>query len=137
MTPEQKLKHLILVRDAEVRGEPLSVEVTAENVDEVFEATDGDDYELQDAKSEVRGGTVETGLPCGWSRHYESKSVAAKCPDGMWVGWTYWFGGGKHGEPEAVDWMDKAYDLDVTEEEKLIIVQTFTKPAAGSTVGGA
>ena len=34
-------------------------------------------------------------------------------------------GGGKHGEPEAIDWMDEAYDLDVTEEEKLVVVKTF------------
>ena len=48
-------------------------------------------------------------------------------PDGSWVGWTYWYGGGKYGEPEAIDWMDDAYDLACTEEEKVVTVRTFTK----------
>jgi hypothetical protein len=47
--------------------------------------------------------------------------------DGSWVGWTYWSGGGKHGEPESISWMSEAYELDVKEEEKLVIVQTFSK----------
>lgn len=99
-------------------------EITKENVDDLYEAFCDD---IQDIKYEFREGEVETKLPCDYSRHYESKSVAAKIPDGSWVGWTYWYGGGKHGEPEAIDWMEDAYDLDVVEEEKLVIVRTFTK----------
>jgi hypothetical protein len=99
--------------------------VTAENVDELYEAAD-ESY-VQDARNEVRSSGIETGLPCKGSRQYESKSVAAKMPDGSWVGWTYWYGGGKYGEPEAIDWMDDAYDLDCAEEEKVVIVRTFTK----------
>lgn len=38
--------------------------------------------------------------PC--SRHYESEAVAMVCC-GVWVGWIRWTGGGKHGEPEAMD----------------------------------
>ena len=68
---------------------------------------------------------METGLKCEWSRHYESKAVAMKFPDGSWVGWTYWYGGGKHGEPSSIEWMDDAYDVDCHEEEKMVVVQTF------------
>jgi hypothetical protein len=82
---------------------------------------------VQDARSEVRQGEMETDLPCPSSRHYESKSVAAKLPDGSWVGWTYWYGGGKHGEPEAIDWIDDAYNLNCTEEEKMVTVRIFAK----------
>jgi len=46
---------------------------------------------------------------------------------GDWVGWTYWYGGGKHGEPDAIDWLSDAYNLIVTEEEKLVVVRTYTK----------
>jgi hypothetical protein len=128
MTPEQKIKHIILHQAAVWREEPIAVEVNAENIDELWdEASENDDGSLQDAKYEVREGQYETNLPCESSRHYESKSVAAKAPDGSWVGWTYWYGGGKHGEPEAVDWMDVAYHLDVTEEEKMVVVRTFKK----------
>lgn len=131
MTPTQKLKHLILLKHADLGDEPMTVEVTAENVDELFEAVNGEDYELQDATSEVRESGTETGIkPAEWSRHYECKSVATKAPDGSWVGWTYWYGGGKHGEPEAVEWIEDAYAVSLAEEEKLVVVQTFTRAAA-------
>lgn len=123
MTPEQKLKHLILNRYAELADEPEPENVTAENVDALYRAIE----EPWDARSEVRGGEVETGLRCEWSRHYEAKAVAAKYVDGSWIGWTYWYGGGKHGEPDSIDWMDSAYDLNVIEEEKVVTVRTFTK----------
>ncbi len=124
MTPEQKVKSKILAVDAGYRDE--TIEVTAENVDRLY-ARLVNDSEHWDAMNEVREGEVETGIPCDWSRHYESKSVAAKMPDGSWVGWTYWYGGGKHGCPEEVSWIDGAYDLDCKEEEKLVVIQTFTK----------
>lgn len=96
--------------------------------------TIGDLYSLlqefggqQDYESEFRSGQAETGLSCHGSRHYESKSVAAKLSDGSWVGWTYFYGGGKHGEPEAIDWMTDAYELVVTEEERLVVVREFKR----------
>jgi hypothetical protein len=132
MTPVQKIKHLIMIADLDMQGaygsevNPLP-EITAENVDDVYDER-GADWQLQDAISEFREGEFETGLPCPSSRHYESKSVAAKYLDSSYVGWTYWFGGGKHGEPEAIDWMDEAYDLNCVEEEKLVVVRTFSLP---------
>jgi hypothetical protein len=44
-----------------------------------------------------------------------------------YVGWSYWYGGGKHSDPGAVDWMNSAYFLDVKEEETVVIVKTFTR----------
>lgn len=67
----------------------------------------------------------ETDIECDWSRNYESKSVAKKLHDGTWIGWTYWYGGGKHGDPDSIDWLRDAYFLDVVEEEKLVMVKTF------------
>jgi hypothetical protein len=130
MTPEQKIKHLILIRHEEFGDDPETVEfakaLDAVGVDDQFAALEEND-EHWDAMNEVREGTVETGLPCDWSRHYESKSVAAQYVDGSWVGWTYWYGGGKHGEPEAIDWIEHAYDLACTEEEKVVTVRTFSQ----------
>ena len=129
MTPEQKLKHAILLSAVEMEDiNPIEFPVTAENVDALFNESD-EGWELQDARNEMRSGQVETEIDCEWSRNYESKAVAAQMPDGSWVGWTYWFGGGKHGEPEAIDWMDAAYDLEVTEEEKMVLVRTFKQKA--------
>jgi len=127
MTPEQKLKWMGLIsfaKDIALPEKPTGVEI--EDAWEKLKESDSH----WDVMSEMRGGEVETGLQCQWSRHYESKSVAAKTPDGSWVGWTYWYGGGKHGEPESIDWMDSAYDLNCKEEEKMVIVRTFTKVEA-------
>jgi len=124
MTPQQKIRHLILIQLAEWDGKTLP-EVTAENVDELYDAEDSPG----DAVYELREGQVETKVPCESSRHLESKSVAAQAPDGTWVGWTYWYGGGKHAEPESIDWIEDAYDLVCAEEEKLVTVRTFSKAA--------
>lgn len=121
MTPEQKIKYTILTRAERGTG------ITAENVDDAYETAKEEAESIYDYEYEFREGEVETGIDCDYSRHYECKPVAAKTPDGSWVGWTYWYGGGKHGNPEEIEWMEHAYDLNVTEEEKLVTVRTFTK----------
>lgn len=132
MTPEQLIKREIIHRaiqsDSDLKWEG---ELTADNIDEVYESLGDDSDTLNDLERwDFRAGEVETGIECETSRHYESKSVACKLSDGTWVGWTYWYGGGKHAEPECVDWMSDAYILDVTEEEKLVTVRTFQKREA-------
>jgi hypothetical protein len=128
MTPQHKLKHLILSSIATWRDQPQpEFDVTA--IDTAWDAA-ADEDDLQDARNEVRSSGIETGLPSQTSRHYEAEEVAQQAHDGSWVGWTYWHGGGKHGEPEAIDWIEDAYDLTCAEEEKLMTVRTFTRPAA-------
>lgn len=125
MTPEQKIKHLVLVKLAE-RDHREPPEVTVANVDALYAEYDN----IGEILEEIRQGEVETHLPVPYDRlmrYYEATPVAAKMPDGSWVGWMYWHGGGKHGVPQEIDWMDQAYDLNCVEEEKLVTVQTFTK----------
>lgn len=122
MTPIQKIKYLIVTG----AGRGYDLDYPCEDIDTIYSNMEDKD-ELWDTLSEVRAGEVETDIPCEYSRHYENSSVAAQLPDGSWVGWTYWYGGGKHGEPESIDWMEDAYDLDCKEEVKLITVRTFTK----------
>jgi hypothetical protein len=128
MTPEQKVKSLILLKAFAWLDQPAPA-LSADSIDDLYEKTEQDepDY-IQDARSEVRSGQAETGLPCDYSRNYEAKAVAAQAPDGTWVGWTYWYGGGKHSEPEAIDWMADAYDVACVEDEKTLLVRTFSKP---------
>ena len=126
MTPYQKLQYLILSKAAKWDEIELG-EVTPENIDDLWDEYENQDS-IYDATNEIRQSwDEETDIPCEWSRHYESKSVAAKMPDGSWVGWTYWYGGGKHGEPDAIDWMESAYNIDCIEEERVVTVRTFTK----------
>lgn len=129
MTTQHKIKHLILtIIAAWSEGQPPQFDAGA--IDEAWDSAD-EDY-LQDARAEVRGSGIETGLPCEYSRHYESKAVALQADDGSWIGWTYWYGGGKHGEPESIDWIEYAYDLTCSEEQKTVTVRTFAKIEAAA-----
>lgn len=125
MTPVQKIKWAILAKVAEWNKANL-VPITAENVDALYEQLEEADAHW-DAKEEIRDGECETNLSCGYSRHYECKAVASRMPDGSYVGWDYWYGGGNHGEPSALSWMDGAYLVDCAEEEKTVVVRTFSK----------
>ena len=125
MKPEQKIKHLIIKKTYEWMKKEVP-DITSENIDEFYEEMEEQD-EHWDAMNEIRELGIETKIPCENSRHYESKSVAAQALDGTWVGWTYWYGGGKHGEPEDIEWMDEAYDLDVKEKQRVTTHRTFTK----------
>lgn len=87
---------------------------------------------LQDIKSEFREGAMRTDLsyegPIGRVvYYYECYEVAAKMLDGSYVGWTYWYGGGKHAEPGAIDWIEYAYDVDFVEVEETRIVKKFSR----------
>lgn len=126
MTPYQLLQWAVLKKAVELNGTDLP-EVTLDNLEPLWEELRENDDSYHDAMGEVRCSGEETGLPCPYSRHYEAKAVAAQMPNGQWVGWTYWYGGGKHGEPGEVDWMEDAYFVNLAEEEKLVVVRTFTK----------
>ena len=102
MTPKQKLRWAIVDRALQYEDKP---GCSGDDVDELYDQLE-DAGGLQDAVQEIRCGGIDTGLSCESSRHYESTAVAMKVPDGSWVGWTYWYGGGKHSEPEAIDWMN-------------------------------
>ena len=121
MTPEQKLKYAILDLDAVWQDKTLPTNLTGEEVDELWD----DAEDIYEAMYEIRNGGVETGLVCQSSRHYESEAVAVQCPTGDWVGFTYWYGGGKHGDPESIDWIEYAYDVTCKEEQKMVTVRTF------------
>lgn len=130
MTPEQKLKLAILNLAAEWDTVELPTPVTADNVDDVYEQLDADG-DLQDAREEIRCGEVRTDAkdPTPYMRglsDHESESVAMQI-DGSWVGWTHWYGGGKHAEPSAIPWMEYAYDLTCEEKQVTVTQRTFTK----------
>ena len=97
--------------------------------DFVSEYVDKEDYEniWYDIKSEfdeayeveyeMRNG-VEIKLPPKTSsRHYEIDVHAMKV-DGVWGAWDFYYGGGKHGEPEAFDWISNARIVEC--EEKIV-----------------
>jgi hypothetical protein len=128
MTASDKLKQRILYDATGVRHE------TPDAVRAAWKARyDNQHFEdaINDAMSELRSGEEETGLPCPSSRHYESKSIAARMMDGSWVGWTYWYGGGKHGEPYSIPWVEDAYDLEMVEVQR--VVREFRRACGSGT----
>lgn len=125
MTPTQKIKWLVLAKVAQWGGEDPPPYPCAD-VDDLYAAAKARG-ELQDAIDEVRASGEDTDIATDdWSRHYERKSIARRLPDGTWVGWTYWYGGGHHGEPSSVPWMDDAYDVTMREETR--VIRVFAKP---------
>ena len=84
-----------------------------------------------DFSVQLRRGDVHTDINPEYSRHYSSRSVAMYIVDfegfSGWIGWTYWYGGGKHGTPEDIPWIEDAYFLDVEEKEVVKTVRSFSK----------
>ena len=120
MTAEQKVKALILLA---IRGDRASVPpINKDNIDNTFDA-----YDYTDAAQTVREGECVTDCPPVFDRNFETKQVTARLPDGSWVAWTYYYGGGKHAYADEVEWMSSAYHVTCTEEQKLVTVQTFAK----------
>ena len=96
------------------------------NIDEAYESLI-ESEEHYDEENEFRSSGEETGIKCDGGRHYEAKSVARKLSSGQWVGWVYYYGGGKHGYPGEVEWMNEAYLLEVEEKEVTIIKREIKK----------
>lgn len=120
MTPTQKIKWLALAVAARWNGTS-PPPYPCENVDDLYAEADVDDG-MRDAINDVRCSGEETGLCTERAGYYENSAVAKQLPDGSWVGWTYWYGGGKHGEPESIPWMEDAYDVTAREETRVVLV---------------
>lgn len=129
MTPQQYIKQEILSLVIGWKKMEIQIPQTGEEVDKLYNDFVNDDNTcdyIQDAKGHVRTGQYQTKVDNGdYSRNYENESVCLKTEDGKYVGWTYWFGGGKHGNPSSIDWISDAYFLECEEKKKVVIVRTF------------
>lgn len=97
---------------------------TEEEIERAYDYTiDKDNYGI---KTEIKEWGFDTDLSTPLSRHYECDAKAIKTEDG-WVGYNYWYGGGKHGAPESIDWISDAYYLNCEEKEVLTIQRTWSK----------
>ena len=107
---------------------PWEIDASYLNMDGDEDLGDG----LRDHEADFRSSGEGSSLPDrASSRHYDCDEVARKLSDGTWVGWTYWYGGGKHGEPDAIDWLGKAYDVHC--EVVTRPVNVFSIPAPAET----
>lgn len=134
LSAEHAIKKQIIEDANHWIGEPIELPPLDNEaiIDEIFYSTgeyaNSPIHSIQDAKYDFRDSyDHETpNIECDWSRHYESKSVAKQLDNGDWVGYTYWYGGGKHGQPESIDWIEYAYYLNCEEKEVTEIKRTFT-----------
>lgn len=121
MKASTKLKYAILdLSCIWENGSKIRPDMTEEEVEDLWDESDA-----VDAINEIRTSGIETGLPSPSDRNYETDAVAVLCPTGEWVGFTYWYGGGKHGNPEEIEWIDYAYDVNCIEEQKMMTIRTF------------
>lgn len=113
MTPQQYLKRMVLLR---MKLDNLFTEYEIDDLYEQAEeeSIEGDEY-FHDAIYKVRQGEISandiSSAPYD-VRGYECKMVAAEVYAKVWVAWPYYYGGGKHGEPSEIDWMDDAIFVD-------------------------
>lgn len=110
---------------------------TSFELDALFSDLENDESEwagdLNVVLDELRDSGEETGIlreetlpDVRLIRDYDDTEVAVLCLEKQWVGFTYWSGGGRHGDPESIPWMEHAYLLNVTERE-VIIEETVIK----------
>lgn len=126
MTPQQKIKFLIL-ENYYSYGNLRCTDYEEEAIEAAYEDLRAKGL-LDDSIEEVRCSGVETFLyPSEYNRCYEANPVAAELPDGSWVGWTYWYGGGKYGQPSGMPWIEDAYEVSCVEELVTTVKRTFKK----------
>lgn len=126
MTPQQKIKFLIL-ENYYSYGNLGCTDYEEGAIEAAYEALRAEGL-LDDSIEEVRCSGVKTNISSRkYNRCYETNSVAAELPDGSWVGWTYWYGGGKYGQPSGMPWIEDAYEVSCVEELVTTVKRTFKK----------
>lgn len=58
-------------------------------------------------------------------RYYECKYVGKEVEPGVFLGWNYYHGGGKHSAPGEIEWTSTLEFIDVTKEIKYLPVYTI------------
>ena len=81
-------------------------------------------YEI---KEEIRSGKIRTGLPSNGGGMYNAEAVAIPITGipSLYIGYEYYFGGGKHLEPEIAEWMEYCYLLQ--EKDRVQTVKFYDK----------
>lgn len=118
MNAQQLLRKAILLKAVQFKNiEPFNEKLNGEEIDHLYESYNEYD-ELSDPISEIRcGGIYASNIKAAtFSRNYEIDVNAMKIDD-VWVAWDYYYGGGKHGEPEGYDWISDARIVNCEEQE--------------------
>lgn len=127
MTAQQLIRKAILLKAVDFENiEPFNQSLDGAGIDKLYESYNEYD-ELNDPKNEIRYGQVEANLnPITWSRSYEIDVRAMKIDD-VWVAWDFYYGGGKHGEPESFDWISNARIVNCEEIQVMTTQYDFSE----------
>ncbi|UJQ43523.1 hypothetical protein [Acinetobacter phage vB_AbM_WUPSU] len=127
MTAQQLIRKAILLKAVDFENiEPFNQSLDGSGIDELYESYNEYD-ELNDPKNEIRYGQVDANLNAiTWSRSYEIDVRAMKI-DGVWVAWDFYYGGGKHGEPESFDWISNARVVNCEEIQVMTTQYNFSE----------
>lgn len=87
-----------------------------------------EDY-IRDIVSDFRESGEEIDNKVEQDRYYCYQDVAKKITgsEDLYLGWTYYFGGGKHAQPDQVEWMEDCYLLTCREVEETRIIKIYEK----------
>lgn len=127
MNAQQLLRKAILLKAVDFKNiEPFKDGLSGDEIDKLYESYDRWN-ELADPWNEIRYSGIDCNLEATtWSRHYEVDSKAIKIDD-KWIQFDYYYGGGKHGEPENFDYIENAIIVDCTEEQITITKYNFSE----------
>ena len=138
LTPQDYINYYVItevLKDNEdlslVEGTIVTLENATKITEDPLEYIKGCDYVDEYIYEELNYTFRESGEECNLyssqsSRHYECDFKVRQIED-KWIGWTYWYGGGKHGEPEAIDWVSDAEFVEVESEEEVTVMQRVFK----------
>jgi hypothetical protein len=59
-------------------------------------------------------------------RYYEAKYVVKEVEPGVFLGWNYYYGGGKHSAPDEIEWLSNLEFVDVVKEIRPMPVYMVT-----------
>lgn len=127
MNAQQLLRKAILLKAVDFENiEPFKENLTGNEIDELYESYDRWD-QLADPWNEIRYSGIDCNLKAStWSRHYEVDSKAIKV-DGIWIQFDYYYGGGKHSEPEDFDFIHHAKIVNCEETRVTITKYDFSE----------
>lgn len=94
-----------------------------------YETWIGDRDIVREIVNEFRENGEEIDSKVEQGRYYCFQEVAKLITglDDLYLGWTYYFGGGKHSQPEQVEWMADCYLLKCKEIKEIKIVKIYEK----------
>ena len=137
LTPQDYINYQVLTEMLEcgmeltlTRGIVLSLSNATEISEDLQEYIEGSDYPEDYFTNELNC-LRESGDECNippkeYSRHYEVDYVVKEI-EGKWIGWNYWYGGGKYGEPDTIDWVSDSEFVEVASEDVVTVVKRTFK----------